>query len=69
MSMEEAMNLFGQCLSDYYYKGIDSPISIVRDDGYIDDMSVKQYFRRREKFSTLEIKAIDECKGKNSKYT
>jgi hypothetical protein len=64
MSMEEAMEPYGQCLADYYYKGIEVPVRIVRDDGYVDEMSVKKYFRRGEKFSRLENRALDECKGK-----
>lgn len=58
------MDPYGKCLDDYYYRGIDIPVKIVREDGYIDEMSVKQYFRLRDKFSKLEKKAIEECKGK-----
>lgn len=62
--MREAMDPFGHGLLDFYYGGEDSPVTIVRDDGYRDEISVRQYFRTREKFSVIEKKALEECKGK-----
>ena len=64
MGMQEAMDPYGSALNDFYYGGEDVPVVIVRDDGYRDDMSVKQYFRMREKFTNIEKRAISECKGK-----
>jgi SAM-dependent methyltransferase len=62
--MEEAMDPYGHALNDFYYSGEDVPVVIVRDDGYKDDMSVKQYFRMREKFSNIENLALKKCRGR-----
>ena len=64
MGMQSAMNPYGSALNDFYYGGEDVPVIIVRDDGYRDEMSVKQYFRTRQKFTDIEKRAISECKGK-----
>ncbi|MBN2157087.1 MAG: methyltransferase domain-containing protein [Candidatus Lokiarchaeota archaeon] len=64
MDTRNAMEPYGHALLDFYYGGEDSPVLIIRDDGYRDEMSVRQYFRTREKFSEIEKKALNECKGK-----
>ncbi|TFG18997.1 MAG: methyltransferase domain-containing protein [Promethearchaeota archaeon] len=64
MTMRTAMDPYGHALNDFYYGGEDVPVIIVRDDSYRDEMSVKQYFRTREKFSNIEKEAIKACKGK-----
>lgn len=56
-------DLFGQAFMDYH-KGRPHPLKLERDDGYVDEQDVSQYFRGFEEFPECEQKALKHAKGK-----
>lgn len=61
---EKAMEPFGLALKDYYDGKEHVSVIFHRDDGLLDDMLIKPYFRGPSEFSIIENKALDLCKGK-----
>jgi cyclopropane fatty-acyl-phospholipid synthase-like methyltransferase len=58
-----AKDLFGQAFLDFY-EGKKYPSQIERDDGYVDDHDIGQYFNACDKFPDAEKKALRHAKGR-----
>ncbi len=60
----QAMEPFGRALWDYQRGDHSVACDLLRDDGYADRMTVREYFREWPEFSALERQAIDLCRGR-----
>ena len=58
----EAMTLHGKSLLDYYNGDLDAVTILQRDDGYVSELPVKEFFRDVQEFS-LDKTALDLCYG------
>ena len=56
-------DLFGQAFVDYHM-GRPHPLRLERDDGFVDDQDVSQYFRGHDGFPDCEKKALKHVKGR-----
>src|SRR5512136_502165 len=56
-------DLFGMAFMDHY-KGKRHPLVLERDDGYLDEQDVSQYFRGFEDFPECEKRALAHARGK-----
>jgi len=57
------MQPFGRALLAYQRGDHDTRFSIRRDDGFTATVPIGMFFRPPGEFSTLEIAALDECRG------
>jgi len=61
-SKKTSMKPYSKCLADYYKGDIAASFSIVRDDGFKEQVPASVFFTGKE-FSSLETRGLDLCKG------
>lgn len=59
----ESMELYGQCLHDFFSGDISAKVIVHRDDSYRGDMLARVFFRKPADFSPLEQTAMKLCRG------
>ena len=58
-----AMRPFGMALLDFWKGDKSVYISIIRDDGFQEEVAMSTFFRGPEQFTGLEKTALDRCRG------
>ena len=59
----QAMEPQGRALRAYYDGDLDAELIIHRDDGVVDSLPVRHFFRNPSEFTGIETSAIDLCSG------
>ncbi|WP_374164589.1 class I SAM-dependent methyltransferase [Arcticibacter sp. MXS-1] len=58
------MDIFGQALSDYYYRHAPETLWLHNTYGEPEEMPVDVFFRSEEEMPELELLALEQCQGK-----
>ncbi|MEN8203628.1 MAG: class I SAM-dependent methyltransferase [Bacteroidota bacterium] len=59
----EATKPYGAALLAYYKGDFDAELIIRREDGFESSLPVKHFFRAESEFSTIELTAMEQCRG------